>query len=151
MSIGGVAHEFPRARLRITRTEAGVVARLFSEEAKSGGPWARNSFYLEMPLMAGETDDIESATWRFSTPDTQRADSPNGIFLDGGARELQPKDVTVDFRTSGEQVVVHVEGQFLVFDGDADGDAEEHESGGEKGVAPAVQVKADLTVQAERK
>ena len=45
-----------------------------------------------------------------------RPNSPNGIFLDGQRRHLQPDDVLVKFDRRGDQLVAQVMGQFRAYE-----------------------------------
>jgi len=54
--------------------------------------------------------------WTYKVPDHQAADSPDGIFLNGARRQLEPAEVRVAFERRGDQVVANLSGRFLVME-----------------------------------
>jgi len=118
LTIDGVMTEFPPARMRITRTDEGVRALLFSDDPRSAtnAEYKGNSFYFDVPLKASDPKDIQGAEYWYKAPASDaEEDLPYGIFL-GGIRgtHLQPQDLAFKFDADGEHGMVRVAGRFLV-------------------------------------
>jgi hypothetical protein len=125
ISIDGVATGFPPARLRLTRTDEGVRALLFSDDPRNAtsADYKGNSFYFDVPLRLADPKDLNGAEYWYKAPDSDAEDDlPYGIFL-GGIRgtHLQPQDLAVKFETDGEKVMVTLAGRFLVVQQDGKG------------------------------
>lgn len=134
ISIDGVPHEFPPAKLYLKRTTAGVRARLLSDDPPEAleRDWRGDSFFFEMDLelpgqqLASVDDgelsgnvtakDLEAAEWTFRSETSDRSPTRSGIFL-GGRSHLQPISVSVLFDEVDETtVMVTLEGLFADFD-----------------------------------
>jgi hypothetical protein len=108
--------EFPPARLRVTKTDEGVQALLFSDDprnATSSG-YKGNSFYFDIPLRVTDVSEVGRADYVYKADNSEPSESPNGIFLNGTKYHLQPQDVRITFDGAGRKVMAQVVGQFLV-------------------------------------
>jgi hypothetical protein len=128
MTIDGALVRFPPARLRVRKDDQAMVALLYS--AKPDRKNARqadhddNSYYLQMDLGElpgeGQQQSLNDASWAFKAPTSDPVDSPNGIFLDGTDKHLQPQDVVVQFEElpqsaeAPQYVIVYLTGRFLL-------------------------------------
>ena len=147
--VDGERFDFPSARLRLESLESDepgtqlVRATLFS---KPGDDDKANSFYFEMdlhllaeelnhatgttPTKSGQSDvqsepritadDLANAEWYFPGGETEKVDSPSGIYLTGkfGERgfQLQPAEVSVMFTPQQQgRVEVSLLGDFNQF------------------------------------
>ncbi|MEM6314419.1 MAG: hypothetical protein AAF743_10050, partial [Planctomycetota bacterium] len=90
-----------------------------------------NSFYFEMPLgaltveevLTGRNPDAPAGrrlTTAFSyvVEESRRTGTPNGLFLDGGAFVLQPKNAEFILDPNGNALTVELRGLFSRFAGD---------------------------------
>ncbi len=110
--------EFPPAKLAL-RTKGGqVLALLYSDDPPNAidDTYTGNSFYIEMVLDITDAAQIATARWTFRAPDSERADTSTGIYLDGRKRHLQPLDVSVEFEGGSSPIKVWLSGRFLMFD-----------------------------------
>ena len=70
----------------------------------------------------------------------ERADAPDGIFLDGDKRMLQPYNLRVAFSQTGKVYTIEIGGEFLMFNSK------------EEATAPrTVQVRGTLMAELEKK
>ncbi len=150
LSIDGIDVLFPPTRLLLHERDGEMTAELFSDLPKSAlRNYEGNELYLKMKLEGADgalaTSDakkIEGASWRFKSNSSEKADSPNGLFLKGQATHLQPVDVLVTFERRGAdggkpgQIVAHLAGQFRSY-----------EPGTPEGLAPFAAVNGDLPVE----
>jgi len=116
--INGVFKQFPPARLRLSVDGDHVTAVLYSADpaAAINDDYAGNSFYLSMPLTdVKDIASVDGEQWRFKSISSDRADTTDGIFLDGLKHQLQPMDVVVRFEGTGSSMRVRVAGEFLDF------------------------------------
>ena len=117
--IDGKTYSFPPAKLRVSKADGHVVARLYSNDPKDamGDNYHGNSYDLMMQL-----DDIDSPTeiynavWQFKAVSHDSPSTPYGIFLDGVRFQLTPSVVTAHFIGDSLIVRVDVEGQFMRLD-----------------------------------
>ena len=117
LTIDGQIMQFPSARLRLTRTEEGVRALLFSNDPKEAisADYQGNSFYFDVPLKVADPKDIADAEYAFKAATSETEDdSPNGIFLHGMRTHLQPQDIAITFDGEAPNVMARVAGRFLV-------------------------------------
>jgi hypothetical protein len=111
-------YTFPVARLYLHRKDDQLTATLFSDDGRTAD-YAGNSYLLEMKLDADDPKQIATANWRYKAPNSDRVDSPYGIFLDGVKYQLQPFDVAVVFAPpehGSSLVTASLVGDFLLFD-----------------------------------
>ena len=117
LTIDGRIVEFPPARLRLTKTDEGVRALLFTDDPKNAASadYHGNSFYFDVPLRVADPADVADAEYAYKAPtsDTDE-DSPNGIFLDGMRTHLQPQDIVLAFDGDSPRLVARLAGRFLV-------------------------------------
>ena len=109
---------FPPAILQIRNRDGQFTAILMSDDPKSAidENYHGNSFYLEMPLEVTDVKDLPSYVYRYVAPNSDRTDSPNGIFLDGSRLQLQPSQMQVKFEGDDSSMSVLLSGQFLQFE-----------------------------------
>lgn len=120
LTISNRPYQFRPARLIAEAPdsgEPGVVVQVFSEGASPEG--ANDGYYLEMRVDAPDASQLDGASWQYASKSNDRADDVlSAITVNGGANQLQPKDVTVTFRDAGPDTVeVRVIGFFNVFNG----------------------------------
>jgi hypothetical protein len=113
-------YEFPRARLRVQRKDDLVLALLFSDDPANREDEAHtgHSFYFEMRLDIDDPADLSDVLWTWQAASAERAESPNGIFLNGWRQHLQPMDVEAAFEPHPDlpdRLVIHLAGRFLMF------------------------------------
>lgn len=116
LSVEGRMTEFPPARLRLTKTDEGVSALLYSDDppnAASAG-YTGNGFYFEFALQISDAAEVDGAEYRYKADDSEPSESPNGILLHGTRYHLQPQDLVIKFSGEGPKVMAHVVGRFLV-------------------------------------
>jgi hypothetical protein len=116
--INGVFKQFPPARLRLIVEGDHVTAVLYSADPATAinDDYAGNSFYLSMPLTdVKDLASMDGAEWRFKSINSERADTTDGIFLEGLKHQLQPMDVIVRFEGTGSSMRVRLAGEFLDF------------------------------------
>lgn len=114
--VDGKEYPFPPAKLRVSKTDGHVVARLYTNDPKaaSADDYHGNGYDLVMQL-----DDIDSpaeiykAVWTFKAASHDSASTPYGIFLDGIRLQLTPSMVTAHFIGDSLMVRVDIEGQFM--------------------------------------
>jgi hypothetical protein len=115
--IEGRPAQFPPARLRLTKTDEGFRALLFSDDPKKSvaAEYKGNSFYFDVPLRIADVKELPGAEFWYKARTSEREDdSPNGVFLNGMATHLQPQDVIITFDGDGPRAVVKLSGRFLV-------------------------------------
>jgi hypothetical protein len=113
-------YEFPRARLRVQRKDDEVLALLFSDDPANREDEAHtgHSFYFEMRLDIDDPAELSDVLWTWRASSAERAESPNGIFLNGWRQHLQPMDVEAAFEPHPDlpdRLVLHLAGRFLMF------------------------------------
>lgn len=115
LSIDGRLTEFPPARLRLRKTEDGVAVLLFSDDPRNAtsAQYKGNSFYFDVALRVNDPADVPGAEYFYKAPTSEPVESPNGIFLDGTAIQLQPQDVVIRFDGEGKKLMAQVSGRFL--------------------------------------
>jgi len=114
--IGDKVVTFPRARVLLQDTQPEVALLLFSDDPREAldPNYAGNRYYLQIKLDIDDIGNLAAADWHFKAASMERADSPNGIFLDGDRQQLQPYDVSIVFNQVGPQIGVTLSGQFLL-------------------------------------
>ena len=116
LTIEGRVTEFPPARLRLSKSDEGVTALLFSDDPKTAtsAGYKGNSFYFDLPLKVSQPVEVVGAAYGYRAEDSEPADTPNGIFLNGTRYHLQPQDVAIRFDGEGKKVMAQITGRFLV-------------------------------------
>ena len=119
INIDGNLVLFPAARLRIDEADGKTVARLFSDDPKGAAldeNYDGNSFYLQIELDEDDAKDLNGVVLTYKAPDSERDETPYGIFLEGRRWVLQPADVRVAFEGAASSLDVRMNGVFLMFD-----------------------------------
>jgi hypothetical protein len=112
--------EFPPAKLNLQVRDDKVHALLLSDDPPAAitDNYTGNSYYIEMTI--DDVDDVNNvagASVQYqAAQSTERDDSPDGIFLEGGKKQLQPQSVKVEFESAGEKMAVRITGTFVMFD-----------------------------------
>jgi hypothetical protein len=116
LTVDGKLTEFPPARLRLTRTEEGVSAILYSDDPPSAtsASYNGNGFYFDLALRASDPENIDGAEYYYKADDSEPSESLNGILLRGTKYHLQPQDVMIRFDADGKKVMAQITGRFLV-------------------------------------
>ena len=112
--IDGKPITFPRVILHAESTGGGVAVRFNTLD----GP-AEEGNAIHFDLTLDDIDDpanLPGAAWHFRNDDTERAETLNGISLDGRAVVLEPADVSILFSRDANAVTIDIDGQFGWFD-----------------------------------
>jgi hypothetical protein len=117
---------FPNGTLRLSRTDDGISAVLYSNDPPEAARknYHGNSFLFNPPpeVRVGELADLTDVHWYYKSASSDGEDTPNGIFLDGLRVHLQPADANIYFEGTPPHLTAHIMGQFRKFsDGDGDG------------------------------
>ena len=147
LMLDGVAVQFPPTKLLLASTDpardSSVAAELFSDLPKSAlRKYAGNELYFEVNLKGGDgAQKVDGASWQFKAERSEKADSPNGIFLNGQSTHLQPvyAFLKLERKTDGH-LVAQLAGQFRAF-----------ENGTPESLAPFVDVRGELPVEIVQK
>jgi hypothetical protein len=111
--------QFPPAKVIVKHKDDQMMALLFSDDPPEAinDNYMGNSFYLELTEMeTPEVGKLAGASWGFKAPNSERAESVSGIFLQGRRSHLQPFDVRIQFDTTESPVTARIAGTFLQFD-----------------------------------
>ena len=110
---------FPPTRLVLQQKEPSLTLLLFSDDPETAikADYEGNRYYLEIELDIEDVAHLTAADWHYRAASIERADSPNGIFLDGDRKHLQPYDVNIVFTGVGSQITATITGTFLLFQG----------------------------------
>jgi hypothetical protein len=142
--IDGVGAQFPPTKVRLHEKDGGkrIVAELFSDLPQSAlRKYDGHELYLEMNLDGAQPGGkIDNAVWQFRSTSSEKADSPNGIFLNGQQTQLQPLYAQVKFERRKNRLFAQVQGQFRAY-----------ESGTPSALAPTVGVVGELPVEIVQK
>ena len=124
LTIDGKITEFPPARLRLTKTEEGVNAVLYSNDPpnSTSASYTGNGFLFDLSLRAVDPENIDGAEYYYKADDSEPSESLNGILLHGTKYQLQPQDVMIHFDADGRKVMAQVTGRFLVVQSTSDKD-----------------------------
>jgi hypothetical protein len=124
LTIDGKITEFPPARLRLTKTDEGVTAILYSDDPPNAtsASYTGNGFYFDLALRASDPENIDGAEYYYKADDSEPSESLNGILLHGTRYHLQPQDVMIRFDADGRKVMAQITGRFLVVQATSDKD-----------------------------
>jgi hypothetical protein len=111
-------YEFPAAILQIRQKGERLSALLLSDDPKDAidENYHGNSFFLHMPVDAADIKDLTSTAWHYVAPSSERSDTPDGIYLDGNRRQLEPSNITVRFQGDKPAMEIDLSGTFLMYD-----------------------------------
>jgi hypothetical protein len=111
--------EFPAARLVAVQEEPTIELLLVSDDpAKALAPgYKGHRYYLTLRLPdISDLSQLRNADIMEKAQSMERADSPEGIFLNGDQFVLQPYEWTVGFSGNGpDALTLSVQGKFLLF------------------------------------
>jgi hypothetical protein len=115
LTINGSPITFPPAELQLTHSGSAMLAQLTTHAVD---PDPGNALHFD--LLLDDLDDpanLAGAQWQFKADDAERAETLNGIFLDGRAVVMEPADVRILFgRDEHGNTTVDLEGQFRIYD-----------------------------------
>jgi hypothetical protein len=114
-------YQFPPAKVIVKNKDDQAMALLFSDDPPEAinDNYTGNSFYLELTdLESPEPGKLAGASWGYKAPNSERAESVSGIFLQGRHSHLQPFDVRIQFEGGESRSTVRMAGTFLQFDDD---------------------------------
>jgi hypothetical protein len=116
LTIDGKLVEFPPARLRLTKTDEGVSAVLYSDDppGSTGAGYKGNGFLFYIDLRTADPENMDGAEYFYKADDSEPSEARNGILLQGTRYQLQPQDVSIRFDADGRKVMAAVAGRFLV-------------------------------------
>ena len=118
LRIDGREYIFPPARLRVSKSNGHILARLYTVDPKSAlsEDYKGNGYDLLMKLDdITDPTDISEAVWQYKAANEQFVESPYGIFLEGMHYQLQPADVTARFLGDSLLLRIDLRGSFLQF------------------------------------
>lgn len=121
MIINDQPREFPAAKIKVKERNDRTVVYLISDDPPEAidDDYIGNSYYLEIPFDE-QLESLAGQEWRFEAPSLDKLDTPNGIFLEGNRKQLEPYQVKVQFQRAGEQDLVWISGTFFQYDTIAD-------------------------------
>ena len=140
--IDGREFSFPAARLVLQQSEPTVDLLLFSDDPPDAlsATYAGNRYYFELKLDIDDLEKLAASDVHWKAASIERVDAPDGIFLDGDKRMLQPYDLRVAFSQTGKVYTIEIGGEFLMFNSK------------EEATAPrTVQVRGTLMAELEKK
>src|SRR5215204_5193130 len=117
MIIDGREFTFPAARLVLQQSEPTVDLLLFSDDPPDAlsATYAGHRYYFELKLDIDDLAKLAASDMHWKAASIERVDAPDGIFLDGDKRMLQPYDLRVAFSQTGNVYTIEIGGQFLLF------------------------------------
>ncbi len=140
--IDGREFVFPAARLVLQQAEPSVDLLLFSDDPPDAlsTTYAGNRYYFELKLDIDDLEKLAASDMHWKAASIERADAPDGVFLDGDKRMLQPYNLRVAFSQTGKVYTIEIGGEFLMFNSK------------EEATAPkTVQVRGILMAELEKK
>lgn len=116
LTIDGRPVAFPPTQMRLTDVGDTLSLVLYTTEAALATDPTANTVLLNMTIDADAVADLPAASTRLrERPDGSGIDTPNGLFLDGGATQLYPSDVQVTFSGDPSRLIVaEVNGTFAM-------------------------------------
>jgi len=123
LMIDGRELEFPAARMVLQQAQPTVDVLLFSDDPPNAlsATYSGNRYYFDLKLEISDLDQLAASDMHWKAASIERVDAPDGIFLDGDRRLLQPYDLEVMFNKVGEMYSIEVAGEFLMFGRDENG------------------------------
>ncbi len=120
LAIDGRVYTFPPARLVLQQSEPTVDLLLFSDDPPDAlsANYSGHRYYFEMKLQIDALAKLAASDMHWKAASIERVDAPDGIFLDGDKRMLQPYDLRVVFSQQADKTyTIEMAGQFLMFQG----------------------------------
>jgi hypothetical protein len=117
ISIDGREYSFPAARLVLQQSEPTVDLLLFSDDPPDAlsASYAGHRYYFELKLEIDDLAKLAASDMHWKAASIERVDAPDGIFLEGDKRMLQPYNLRVAFSQTGNVYTIELGGQFLMF------------------------------------
>ncbi|HEV8605778.1 MAG TPA: hypothetical protein VGQ99_10450 [Tepidisphaeraceae bacterium] len=117
LSIDGRELVFPAARLVLQQSEPTVDLLLFSDDPPNAlsATYAGNRYYFDLKLEIDDLQKLAASDMHWKAASIERVDAPDGIFLEGDKKMLQPYDLRVAFSQTGPIYTIDFAGQFLLF------------------------------------
>jgi len=145
LMIDGKELEFPAARMVLQQAQPTVDVLLFSDDPPIAltATYSGNRYYFDLKLDIDDLEKLAASDMHWKAASIERVDAPDGIFLDGDRRLLQPYDLEVMFNKVGEMYSIDVAGQFLLF-------AAKDEQGPPKTVMVRGKLVAELEVKGKK-
>src|SRR5207245_2377948 len=108
--IDGREFSFPAARLVLQQSEPTVDLLLFSDDPPDAlsATYAGNRYYFELKLDIDDLEKLAASDVHWKAASIERVDAPDGIFLDGDKRMLQPYDLRVAFSQTGRVYTIEI-------------------------------------------
>src|SRR5205814_7841343 len=115
--IDGREFTFPAARLVLQQSEPTVDLLLFSDDPPDAlsATYAGNRYYFELKLDIDDLEKLAASDMHWKAGSIEWIDAPDGIFLDGDKRMLQPYNLRVAFSQTGKVYTIEIGGDFLLF------------------------------------
>jgi len=115
--IAGKEYKFPPARLLLQQEQPTVDVLLFSNDppdALAAG-YTGNRFFFQLALNIDEIGKLAATDFQSKAASLARIDSPDGIFLEGEHKQLQPFEWRVTFSQTGRTLSIAIDGHFVIF------------------------------------
>jgi hypothetical protein len=117
ITIDGREFTFPAARLVLQASEPTVDLLLFSDDPPDAlsASYTGHRYYFELKLDIDDLQKLAASDMEWKAASIERVDAPDGIFLDGDKRLLQPYRLRVAFSQTGKVYTIELGGDFLLF------------------------------------
>jgi len=101
----------------LQQSEPTVDVLLFSDDPPDAlsATYAGNRYYFELKLDIDDLEKLSASDMHWKAGSIERIDAPDGIFLDGDKRMLQPYVLNVGFSQTGKVYTIDIGGEFLLF------------------------------------
>src|SRR3954463_11442506 len=116
--IDGREVSFPPARMVLQQAQPTVDLLLFSDDPPNAlsATYTGNRYYFDLKLEIDDLEKLAASDMHWKAASIERADAPDGIFLDGDKKSLQPYDLQVVFnQQAGKWYSIDLAGEFLLF------------------------------------
>jgi hypothetical protein len=114
LTIDGRPVAFPASQMRLSDVGDALSLLIYTPESALATDATANTVLLHITIDAGSIADLPAASARLAEqPNASETDTPNGLFLDGGATQLYPTDVAVTFSGDPARLIVaDIDGTF---------------------------------------